>query len=94
MLTRNPWIRVVAVVAILAFGPGLLHLLHVSWQQRVADRKLRKLEAAHRALVSEQERLTNDPVYVEELARSTFKVSKPGELVVPIDSARAERRTR
>ena len=94
MTMRNPWIRVAAVIAILAFGPGLLHLLQISWQQHAADHRLHRLEATHRALVSEQEHLTNDPVYVEELARSTFKVAKPGELVVPIDSARPERRTR
>ena len=94
MMIRNSWLRAVAVIAILAFGPGLLHLLQISWQQRAMDRKLRRLEAAHRALVSEQDRFTNDPVYVEELARSTFKVAKPGELVVPIDSARPERRAR
>ncbi len=49
-------------------------------------RRLQQLEAFHRALTEEQQRLTSDPVYVEGLIRSTFKVAKPNELVIPKES--------
>ena len=73
-----------ALAAALVFGPGLAHQLWLSWKQYKLDRELRNLQAAHQALVKEHERLTSDSVYVEGLIRSTFKVAKPGELVVPL----------
>jgi two-component sensor histidine kinase len=46
-------------------------------------RRIQRLEAVHRELTDEQKRLTSDPVYVEGLIRSTFKVAKPNELIIP-----------
>ena len=80
---RAAWIAGFALMA-LAIGPGLIGQLQLAWQQHCLDRKLRALEQMYSELLKEQERLLSDPVYVEGLTRSTFKLAKPGELVVPL----------
>ena len=86
---RRPWI-VIACVAILAiFGPGFLALARLSWRQHLMDRRLTELETSHRELTAKHQRLQSDPTYVEDLIRSTFKVAKPGEVVVPLDAESA-----
>ena len=82
---RKAWLIGLSVVVV-CFGPGAFQLTRLSWKQHVLARKQRALEAARQQLATERERLTSDPVYVEGLIRSTFKVAKPGELVVPLDS--------
>jgi cell division protein FtsB len=83
---RRPWIIGVSVALVIVFGPGWLHGLRLAWRRHVVERKLQRLEAVHQELAQEHERLTSDPVYVEGLIRSTFKVAKPGELVIPLDA--------
>ena len=74
---------------VLCFGPGLYSQIRLAWQQRVVDRRLRDVQVEHARLLAERERLESDPVYVEGLIRSTFKVAKPGELVVPLDDGKS-----
>ena len=92
MHRRHAWVVGVGVVGLVIFGPGLIAYLHLSWQQHRLDRSLRRMEAAKQHLADERDRLTSDPVYVEGLIRSTFKVAKPGELVVPSDDSSRSRR--
>ena len=73
-----------SLALVLMFGPGTVQWLRLCWHERVLDRRLRELEATHQHLRAEQQRLASDPVSLEGLIRSTFKVSKPGELVVPL----------
>jgi cell division protein FtsB len=83
----------VSVVAVVVFGPGLVNLLSLSWQERALDRKLRRLQEAHDELAKEHERLKSDAVYVEGLIRSTFKLAKPNELVIPSESLNSDEKT-
>ncbi len=78
---RRGWLWVLITLALI-FGPGAAQWLRLSWHERALDRRLRELEATHQQLSDEQQRLASDPVYVEGLIRSTFKMAKPGELVV------------
>ena len=79
-------IRAGALIAALVIGPGAAQLAWMSWRQHRLTRQQHRLEALYQRLAQEQHRLTHDPVYVEGLVRSTFKVAKPDELVVPLDS--------
>ena len=79
---------------VIAFGPGFISLVGQSWASFRLERKLHQLHATQQALATERERLTSDPTYIEGLTRSTFKVAKPGELVVPLESASTQDRTR
>ena len=73
-------------MAAVLFGPGLAHWAWLSWRERALERRLRELDALRQSLADEQQRLTGDPTYVEGVIRSTFKVAKPGEVVVPLES--------
>ena len=92
--TRKQTLIIGLSVAAVLFGPGLFHLASLSWKQQCLERKQRELEAARRQLAAEHARLTSDPVYVEGLIRSTFKVAKPGELVVPLETNESSTKTR
>ena len=86
--------RVGLIAVLVVFGPGAIQLAWLSWRQHLLDRKLQTLQTLHENLVKEHDRLTADPVYVEGLIRSTFKVAKPGEVVVPLDSDEKSRKAR
>ena len=84
--------RVVAfVVPLLVFGPGMVQWGWLSWRSYRLGRAAQRLQASHDQLTREQQRLTNDPVYLEGLIRSLFKLARPGELVVPLDSSTSQR---
>ena len=68
---------------LVVFGPGLYHLARAQWTEWRLDRTLASLATRHEQLVQERVQLTSDPLYVEGLIRSTFKVARPGELVIP-----------
>jgi len=74
------------VLALVIFGPGIVYLLRLTVRRHTMEHRLRQLEAIQQDLIAEQKRLTSDAVYVEGLIRSTFKLAKPGELVVPLES--------
>ncbi len=90
--TTYRWLIGLSMVLLVACGPLLWDLVDVSWKRYTMHRRIQRLEAVHRNLTEEQQRLTSDPVYVEGLIRSTFKVAKPNELVIPADSMTDERR--
>ena len=90
---RKTWVLVGGLAILIAFGPGAVQWLQLRWRQHVMDRRLRVLEARRDELEAEQQRLKTDPVYVEDRIRSTFKVAKPGEFVVPMgDDAQSSKR--
>ncbi|MBI4353641.1 MAG: septum formation initiator family protein [Candidatus Omnitrophica bacterium] len=86
MHRRTQWMTFGAIILAVACGPLLLDLIDVSWKRYTMHRRLQRLEAFHQELTDEQQRLTSDPVYVEGLIRSTFKVAKPNEIVIPRDA--------
>jgi cell division protein FtsB len=57
----------------------------MSWEQRRLDRQLAALAEERERLQIEQQRLQTDSTYVEGRIRSTFKVARPGEIVIPLD---------
>ena len=91
-LTASRAALIGALVVVVAFGPATLVQLQLRWKAYVLARHLRALETERQTLAEEQEHLTSDAVYREGKARSTFKVAKPGELVVPIESDEPRRR--
>ena len=74
------------IVGLILFGPGLIHLTHLAFVQHGLDRRLAKLAEERETLTLRRDRLETDQTYVEGLIRSTFKVAKPGELVLPLDT--------
>jgi len=83
------WVLGLGLLSALSFGPGLFDMARLWWVERRLDRRLAELARQQERLAREQKRLETDPVYVEGLIRSTFKVSEPNELVVPLPSTDA-----
>ncbi len=81
-------------MAAVFFGPGMYYSLHLSWKQRQLTRQLEQLQAQQQALLAKHQRLTHDPVYLEDAVRSTFKVAMPGEIVVPRDETNSSTSSR
>jgi cell division protein FtsB len=82
---KSHWMTGGFVLAAALFGPGLYDMARLAVRQQQLERDMRLLTAEEERLKAEQTRLASDPVYVEGLIRSTFKVAKPGEYVVPLD---------
>jgi cell division protein FtsB len=80
---RRPQVWVAGLAAIVLFGQDSIALVRLAWQRRQLDKQLDRIEADRAQLTAIEERLQNDPVYVEDLIRSTFKFSAPGERVIP-----------
>ena len=92
MRSRRRWLLGFGAVLLVAVGPLLWQLLQLTWTRHAQQRRLQQLKAFHQQLADERTRLTSDPVYVEGLIRSTFKVAKPGELVIPADALNDDKR--
>ena len=91
MQRHTRWV-VGGIAAAVLFGPGLMHWAWLSWRRQGLARRVHELEALRQSLTDEQQRLADDPVYTENLIRSTFKVAKPGEVVVPLSSSDSPRK--
>ena len=94
MSARARWTMAFALLGFVVFGPGMVHLVRLSLMQRTLDRRLADLSAQQDRLKEEHARLQSDPTYLEGLIRSTFKVAKPGEVVVPVDQHAPRNTTR
>lgn len=81
---RARWLISVGVLGLVLFGPGTWHLIHLSLLRRRLDQRLAELTAQQARLRQEEARLQSDPSYLEGLIRSTFKVARPGEYVIPL----------
>ena len=84
------WLIAIGMIGLLIFGPGTYQLISLSIREHRLDRRLSELEAERERLTAQESRLRNDPAYVEGLIRTTFKVSKPGEYVIPLDTSQAD----
>ena len=81
---RHWWLLAALGAAVVA-GPGTVEWVRLALAQRRLDRQLEALSARRRQLRDEQRRLESDDAYVEGLFRSTFKVARPGEYVIPAE---------
>jgi cell division protein FtsB len=82
------------LIALVLFGPGAIWLIRMEFRQRQLDQELARLKAKREQLAAEEARLRSDPAYVEGLIRTTFKVARPDELVIPLEADGASGKTR
>ena len=73
-----PWV----VAMPLIFGPGMVAQVQAAWWEHRLSKQIAELRTVREELSEERERLEKDPVYVEGLIRTTFKVANPDEVVV------------
>ncbi len=80
----------IVIVAAL-FAPLLIQIARASVEEWRLDRRLAQVQQERARLIEEQRRLNDDPTYVEGLIRSTFKLAKPGEVVIPLPATSSSR---
>ncbi len=85
MATRTRWLIGVSLVGLVVFGPGTYEMIYLAIRQHQLDRRLSLLQREQERLSALEDRLRNDPAYLEGLIRTTFKVSQPGEYVIPLE---------
>jgi cell division protein FtsB len=82
-MMKRSRLLLVGVLGAVLFGHGLWQLASLSWMEYRLDQRLGSLAAERYRLAKEETRLRTNPAYVEGLIRSTFKLARPGEMVVP-----------
>ncbi len=72
----------------LAFGRDAVAWVSLTQQRQALDRQLEQIASERAHLAKLEDKFKNNPVYVEDLIRSTFKVAAPGEIVIPLSSSK------
>jgi hypothetical protein len=83
--TRKRWLPWMAAL-LFGFGPGMVAQVQAAWWEHRLSKQIAELRTVREELSEERQRLENDPVYVEGLIRTTFKVANPDEVVVLLDA--------
>ena len=71
----------VALVIFLFFLPSFTKMQNVKAKNVEYEKRLTELKAEYATLQEEKERLENDPVYLEKVAREKLGLIKQGEVV-------------
>ncbi|MBL7084928.1 MAG: septum formation initiator family protein [Candidatus Omnitrophica bacterium] len=66
------------------FIPGYLKIKRLTRQNRELERQIEEIKQVNKGLGEEQERMKNDPLYLESIAREKLGVVKKGEVVFKV----------
>lgn len=78
------WFVVLAVLACL-FVPVIFKVQKLKHESAGLDFEIQRLSTRNQTLRNELRLLKDDPVYIEHVARRTFKKAKEGEVIYRID---------
>ncbi|MFH1414406.1 MAG: septum formation initiator family protein [Candidatus Omnitrophota bacterium] len=78
------WLFAIAVVLLIIFLPGYSKLQEVRDRNSKLEVKIEKLVEENSLLQKELEKIENDPVYQEKIAREKMGVVRKGEVPVKI----------
>jgi cell division protein FtsB len=84
ILRRGFWLFGTAVLLLVLFLPGYTKLQELRDKNRDLEAKIKKLNVDNSLLHQELDRVLNDPVYQEEIARDKMGVVRKGEIPVKI----------
>lgn len=68
----------------LIFIPGYIKIRNLSQQNKDLERQIDEVRQANRELQQEQEKLLNDPIYLEKVAREKLGVVREGEVIYKV----------
>lgn len=66
------------------FIPGYLKIKRLARQNRELEMQIEEIKQVNKRLGEEQERMKNDPLYLESIAREKLGVVKKGEVVFKV----------
>ena len=79
------WLVLLAVLAYL-FVPVIFKVQKLRYESAELDLEIQRLSAKNQTLRNELRLLKDDPVYIEHVARRTFKKAKEGEVIYRVES--------
>ena len=83
-LRKAFWLFGISVFLLILFFPGYTKLQQLRDKNRELEIKLRKVNVDNALLAQELERIQNDPVYQERIAREKMGVVRKGEIPIKI----------
>ncbi|MFA4888111.1 MAG: septum formation initiator family protein [Candidatus Omnitrophota bacterium] len=89
ILRKAFWLFGLAVFLLLIFLPGYTKRQELRDKNREFEAKIRKIKIENALLSEELNRIENDPVYQEKIAREKMGIVRKGE--IPKDNYGAER---
>ena len=75
---------ILSLVLVAIFLPGLSRLQELREKNAKLEKEIEELKESGRRLIEERQRLENDPVYVEGIARERLGLIGEGEIVYKI----------
>jgi len=81
LIKKIPLPIIIAIIIIALFLPGLSKYHDLQEQKRTLERKISDLQKVNAELKSKMDRLQNDPVYLEQVAREKMKKTREGEYI-------------
>ncbi len=88
MLKNASWLFAIALVIFLFFLPSFTQMQNVKARNVEYEKRLKELEVQRAQLLQEKERLENDPVYLEKVAREKLGLIKQGEVVYRVNGSK------
>ena len=89
-LRKAFWLFGISVFLLILFFPGYTKLQQLRDKNRELEIKLKKVYVDNALLAQELERIQNDPVYQERIAREKMGVVRKGEIPIKIFSGRKQ----
>ena len=83
-LRKAFWLFGISVFLLILFFPGYTKLQQLRDKNRELEIKLKKVYVDNALLAQELERIQNDPVYQERIARDKMGVVRKGEIPIKI----------
>ena len=83
-LRKAFWLFGISVFLLVLFFPGYTKLQQLRDKNRELEIKLKKVYVDNALLAQELERIQNDPVYQERIAREKMGVVRKGEIPIKI----------
>lgn len=72
---------IIGILVTVSFIPVFSRYQDLSQSKKEAGEKILQLKAENKALIEEQNRLQNDPIYAESVARKKLNFAKEGEVI-------------
>lgn len=84
ILRKAFWLFGIAVFLLIIFLPGYTKLQELRDRNRDLETKIKSLSVENALLEKELERVENDPVYQEKIAREKMGVVRKGEIPIKV----------
>ena len=84
ILRKGLWIAGLAIFLLVLFLPGFTKLQELKDKNRDLEARIKELNVENAFLQEELDRVLNDPLYQEEIARDKMGVVRKGEIPVKI----------